>query len=286
MLALGVVLAFSRWGGDSADPAPLALQEATATPAAELPALPPLGSLLGATPTATPPATSAPEPTPSPTPTPPPHLPPPSPRPGASVISREISSGPTDVPRVALTFDAGVTRPEFSAPILDTLRDRGVHATMFLTGQWMEANPDLVARMAAEGHEFGNHSYSHPDFVNLSAGAIAQEIRQTESILNGLTGMTSKPLLRPPYGSRDRRVVDVIEAEGYYDIYWSLDSGDWLDDATAQAVIQKTIRGTQNGTIIVMHITTESTMVGVGPIIDALRARGFELVTLTDLLRN
>jgi peptidoglycan/xylan/chitin deacetylase (PgdA/CDA1 family) len=241
------------------------------------------------------PASVTPAATPAPTPTPTPpavspaaaaraRIPPPPLRPGAPVIEREIALGPTDRPRLAITFDAGVSRPQYTGPILDTLRAKGVRSTMFLTGQWAEENGAMVLQMAADGHDFANHSYSHPDFLELSNAQIADQLRRTDAIVSGLTGQSTRPFFRPPFGSRDRRVLDVIEAEGYYDIYWTLDSGDWVDGALPGQVFNKTVRGAVPGAIIIMHITTEATAGSIGPIIDALRASGLELVTLSELL--
>jgi peptidoglycan/xylan/chitin deacetylase (PgdA/CDA1 family) len=251
------------------------------------------GPAVAPAPAATPAAAAPPAPAPTPTPRPPARssaaaararVPPPIPRPGAPVIEREIERGPSDTPRLAITFDAGVTRPQYTVPIMDTLRAKGVRSTMFLTGQWAEENSALVLQMAADGHEFANHSYSHPDFLELSNTQMADQIRRTEAIVLGMTGQSTKPFFRPPFGSRDRNVVDVIEGEGYYDIYWTLDSGDWVDGALPGPVFNKTVRGAVPGAIIVMHITTEATAGAIGPIIDALRANGFEIVTLSELL--
>jgi peptidoglycan/xylan/chitin deacetylase (PgdA/CDA1 family) len=246
------------------------------------------------TPTATPvplPPTAAPSPTPAPTPTPlsralaaRARIAPPVPRPGAPVVEREIVRGPADRPWVSLTFDAGINRTAYTVAILDALRARGVRGTMFPTGQWAVDNPELMRQMVVDGHDFANHSFAHPDYVDLDNASIAADIRRAEAAILELTGQSTKPFLRPPSGSRNVRVVDVIEAEGYYDIYWTVDVLDWRDETPAAEVFRRAVGGASNGAIIVLHLTSAATAETMGAIVDALRGRGYELVTLSELL--
>src|SRR5439155_25859516 len=111
---------------------------------------------------------------------------------------------------VAFTFEAGGD----GAPvprILDALRESGARATFFLDGSWAEAQPALVHAMAAGGHELANHGYAHPDWTTLDDDAIAQDLAATERVVRELTGSSSRPWARPPFGAIDERVGAGLE---------------------------------------------------------------------------
>src|SRR5205085_3943981 len=110
---------------------------------------------------------------------------------------------------VALTFDAG-SDVGFAGPILDTLAAAGVTATFGLTGRWAEANPDLVRRVVSAGHQLVNHTYEHRSFTGVSAqpavttaAARQAELERTDAVLAGISGSTTRPWFRPPYGDYD-----------------------------------------------------------------------------------
>jgi peptidoglycan/xylan/chitin deacetylase (PgdA/CDA1 family) len=118
-----------------------------------------------------------------------------------------VVAGPGDSAQVALTFDAGAG-DEHAEEILDILRAASVRATMFLTGQWVEDNPLLVRRIVADGHELANHSYSHPDFTELSAEGMLAELDSAEWAAWRIAGTSTYPFFRPPYGARNAHVLD------------------------------------------------------------------------------
>ena len=123
----------------------------------------------------------------------------------------------------AITFDDGPSRN--TPQLLDMLDQYGIPATFFLLGKQAELHPDIVRRIVAEGHEIGNHSYSHPNLRLLSSERKDEEIRRTDAILRSL-GAT--PLfLRPPYGAFDHNTVETAESLGLSVVLWSLDSRDW-----------------------------------------------------------
>lgn len=187
--------------------------------------------------------------------------------------------------RIALTFDAGASA-EPTPKILAALRQTGVRATMFLTGRWAEQNPALVRQIVAEGHELGNHSLSHPDFAAISDQEILDELAQTEAIISKTCGKSSKPYFRPPYGSRNPHVLAVAWGAGYRSVYWALDSGDWVEGAKTEAVIEKVLGKTQNGDVVVMHLGSAATAEGLPRILQGLRDKGFEPVTVSELLTD
>ncbi|MDP2660599.1 MAG: N-acetylmuramoyl-L-alanine amidase, partial [Dehalococcoidia bacterium] len=134
--------------------------------------------------------------TPTPTPTVTPRPEPPKAQPAS-----EIVRGPAG-PMVALTFDLGSGATHTPA-ILETLEKRGIKTTFFMTGQWVDANPGLARRILDLGHEPGNHSYSHPDFTELSDQKILGELSRMEEALQKATGRSPKPWFRPPFGARN-----------------------------------------------------------------------------------
>lgn len=208
-----------------------------------------------------------------------------SPGPRRLVLGRrdEIVSGDRDLPLVALTFDAGAAAGSANQ-LLDVLQQQEVRSTFFVTGAFADRYPNLVARIAAEGHELANHSYSHPDFRNLTESQMRTEIRRAAAAIEAASGVSPVSLWRPPFGSRDDRILRVVDDEGYRAIYWTLDSGDWLDDATEQRVRTTVLGKTGPGAIVVDHISPEATARAMPAIIDGLRAQGYRLVTVSQIM--
>lgn len=200
---------------------------------------------------------------------------------------REINRGPLDQKRIALTFDAGGEATDLHQ-LLATLRDAGIHCTFFLTGRWSSKHPELVRKILSEGHEIGNHSWSHPDFTRLDDEHIRSEIQKTEAFLMALTGQSSKPLFRAPFGARNRRVLKTVGELGYHSIYWTLDSLDSVDPPKTAPFLVNRITGKADaalqGAIILMHVGEPSTAVALPSIVADLQRRGFTLVSVSDLL--
>jgi len=241
--------------------------------------------------TGTPAATPVPSPTASLPPTLEPTLPPtPAPTP-PSPPAQVIRKGNTNRKTVALTFDAG-SDAGYAAQVLDTLKANGVHASFGMTGVWAERNPELVKRIAGEGHHLINHSYDHQSFTGASSGKPAltqaqrwEEMDKTETIVNQLTGATTKPYFRPPYGDYDDSVNADVGARGYqYNVMWSVDSGGWRGISTAE-ITQRCLDGAEPGAIVVMHVGAASQD---GPalqgVIDGLRAAGYAIGAVPDVL--
>ena len=128
---------------------------------------------------------------------------------GAALI---VHKGTTPKPRVALTFDVEMGDISF---LLEVLRQREVQATFFVTGGWARSHPDMLRQIVADGHELANHSNSHPDFRRLHDDQIAYELAETERVVQELTGATTRPFFRPPFGGYDERVLRAVIREGY-----------------------------------------------------------------------
>lgn len=185
----------------------------------------------------------------------------------------------------ALTFDDGPSR--HTGQLLDMLADYGIPATFFLLGTNAERNPALVRRIVAEGHEVGNHSWSHPNLRALAPEVQAQEIRDTDAVLRALGASPS--YLRPPYGNFDSNTLEIAHDLGVDLILWSMDSHDWKSLPTDYAKLRST-RGTQYESgdlrgIFLFHDTHKSTVEDLPRIIANLLAGGCRrFVTVSDYL--
>lgn len=187
----------------------------------------------------------------------------------------------------ALTFDDGPSGN--TASLLDMLKEYDISATFFLLGLNAQNNPEIVARIKEEGHEIGNHTWTHPNLRLLSADKQAAEIIRTDNLLRSY-GIT--PLyMRPPYGSFDERTVAIAEKMGISVILWSLDSNDWKHLPEDYAKLRST-RGTiyEDGAlrgIFLFHDTHKTTVNDLPRIINNLKAGGCEkFVTVSDYLKG
>ncbi len=235
------------------------------------------------TPTATPTSSATPLPTATPTP-----LPPRTPIAGSAQV---IGHGERSRRTVALTFDAGADAG-FTAQILDTLKANGIAGTFGITGQWAEQHTDLVRRIASEGHEMINHSYSHSSFTGTSTRrpplTQAQrwyELDRTEEIVSNLTGTSMKPYFRPPYGDFDGSVNEDVFARGYlYNIMWTVDSEGWRG-RSADDIVQICLSLAQPGAIYIFHVGSASQDANaLQRVIDGLRQMGYGFATVAQLI--
>jgi peptidoglycan-N-acetylglucosamine deacetylase len=203
------------------------------------------------------------------------------------VSAAEVARGDPTRPWVSLVFNAGAGYQPAPA-ILDTLKSKGIRTTFFLLGWWAEKQPQLVRRIAAEGHEVASHGYEVFDLTQVSDAEVRADLEKAEAVIKGLTGVSTKPLWSPSAGYRDARVRGIAASLGYRPIYWTLDSGDWREDASPAEVRQRVVDGAVNGAIVVMHFdsprTADSIAAALPAIVDSLQARGFRLVTISELL--
>ncbi|MHB0912102.1 MAG: polysaccharide deacetylase family protein [Armatimonadota bacterium] len=197
---------------------------------------------------------------------------------------KEYSRGSAESREVALTFDAGASAAP-TPEILETLARHGSHATFFLTGRWMEQNPKLARRIVAEGHEIGNHTFSHRRLTSLNAGEIADEVNRTEALALELTGKSTKPLVRVPYGARDARVLALLGDLGYTSIYWDLDSWDSVREGITSLEITDRVTGKiRSGSIVLLHCGSQASADALNGVLDQLESEGYRQVTVSELL--
>jgi peptidoglycan/xylan/chitin deacetylase (PgdA/CDA1 family) len=174
--------------------------------------------------------------------------------------------------------------------MLDTLKEKGLRTTFFVLGWWAEQQPgaSILKRIADDGHEVASHGHSVYDLTTVSDAAVRNDLQRAEDVLSGITGKTTRPLWSASAGNRDARVHRVVASMGYRPIYLTVDSWDWMYEATADSVYGRVMDRASNGAIILTHFdsptTVRSTAVALPRLIDDLRAHGYELVTITDLL--
>jgi peptidoglycan-N-acetylglucosamine deacetylase len=216
--------------------------------------------------------------------------PPFAPIPPPPAVAQTIHRFDTTESVIALTFDAGSDRG-FAAQILDTLAANDIKASFGLTGAWANNNPDLVARIGAEGHHVVNHTYSHRSFTGrsdglrgLTADERIAELERTDAIIAPLIGRSTRPWFRPPYGDYDDATLAQIAAAGYtYNAMWTIDTLGW-NGLSAQAILDRTLAGAAPGAIVLLHVGAASRdAAALQPMIDALRARGYHFATLEEL---
>jgi len=212
------------------------------------------------------------------------------PRPTRSLPRRRPSAMPGEVAhvavsdRIALTFDAGASGVPTPA-VLNALRAAGLHVTFFITGKWAEQNPQLVKQIRQDGHEIGNHTYSHPDLRKLSDAEIREQLKKTDEIVTRITGRPCDPYFRPPYGARDKRVIRVAAEMCYTTIYWSLDSWDaFKKNITSNEVKERVLERVQGGDIVLMHCGSQATADALPTIIQELQSRGYQIVSVSELI--
>lgn len=187
--------------------------------------------------------------------------------------------------KIALTFDAGAATGG-TVSILRTLKSRDLCCTFFLTGKWVERNRGLTRRIAEGGHEIANHTYSHKDLTKLSDEEITEELARAESLIKEAAGVSSKPYFRPPFGARNRHVLEVAAREGYSCVYWTVDSWDaFREDFTAEQIARRVLSRAQDGCIVLMHCGSTETALALPRIIDELGER-HDLVTISELLNE
>ncbi len=182
---------------------------------------------------------------------------------------------------IALTFDDGPSS-KYTKQLLDGLEERGVPVTFFILGEMGVNNRKLIKRAYEEGHEIACHTWSHPDLTGCSDSKIQKEIEDTFEELDRACGNEADYLIRPPYGSTNKKVRDAIDAPL---IYWSVDSEDW-SLLNTNKVRKKIVADAYDGAIILCHDIHKTTIPAALGAIDDLMDMGYEFVTVSELYRR
>ena len=187
-----------------------------------------------------------------------------------------------DQPYIAMTFDDGPSS-ETTPRLLEILKQRNIKVTFFLIGENVASNPDIVRRILADGHEIGNHSWTHPQLSRLSDDRVTAEINKTQDAIKDASGFTPT-LLRPPYGAITTRQREWIESQfGLNIILWSVDPFDWKRPG-ASVITQRILSQVRPGAIVLSHDIHKQTVDAMPATLDALIAKGYKFVTVTQLI--
>jgi peptidoglycan/xylan/chitin deacetylase (PgdA/CDA1 family) len=194
-----------------------------------------------------------------------------------------FSSVHVDGSYIAMTFDDGPSAT-LTPKLLDILAAHHIQATFFVIGENVAEHPEIVARAAREGHEIGNHSWSHPNFAKMSDAGVRSQLQRTDDAIKSATG--ARPtLLRPPYGSITTREKRWIHDQfGYQIILWDVDPYDWKRPGPA-VVRSRILKETRPGSIVLSHDIHPGTIEAMPSTLDALEAKGFKFVTVSELIR-
>ncbi|MFC5701006.1 polysaccharide deacetylase family sporulation protein PdaB [Cohnella faecalis] len=195
-----------------------------------------------------------------------------------------VYSVPTERKVVAITFDIswGEKRAD---PILDILKNKGVqNVTFFLSSPWSKTHPDIVKRIADSGYEIGSHGHKHVNYSQLGDDEIRNQISTAHGVLTEMTGKGPN-LIRMPNGDFDKRVLRIAEGLNYKVIQWDTDSLDWKNPGVDN-IVQRVVTRAHPGDIILLHASDscKQTHEALPIIIDQLRAKGYEFVTVSQLL--
>ena len=169
--------------------------------------------------------------------------------PRSQVLGPALVCGPAGSRKIALTFDDGPL-PPYSQQILDILRAQKARATFFVCGKEAERYPEILRRMCAEGHTIGNHTWSHPYLYFMNRAECAEEIGQTQRVIQQATG-TMPRFFRPPYGARWFGLYPVLREHGLRLVQWSVSGDDWR--LGVNDIVSSVRRGMRPGAIILLH---------------------------------
>lgn len=185
---------------------------------------------------------------------------------------------------VYLTFDAGYENGNVEK-ILNTLRDTGTPGAFFILSHFAKANPELVRRMAAEGHLVCNHTACHKNLSHAGKEQIAGELSALEAACEEATGVKVAPYFRPPEGSFSKEMLENVKSLGYKTVFWSFAYADW--DNGKQPAPDKALKlvldNVHNGAVLLLHPTSATNAAILGRLIESLKADGYRFGTLEEL---
>lgn len=185
---------------------------------------------------------------------------------------------------IYLTFDAGYENGNVEK-ILNVMRDEGITGAFFVLGNLIKSNPDLVLRMANEGHLVCNHTFRHKDMTTFSEDAFLEELHALEALYEDTTGQKMAAYYRPPEGKFDADNLRVAQENGYKTVFWSFAYPDWdngkqMPHEKAKTIIMENIH---NGEVMLLHPTSETNAAILGDVIRELKADGYRFGTLDEL---
>ena len=189
----------------------------------------------------------------------------------------EIYAEP-DEKKIALTFDDG-PHPFYTEQLLDGLKERGVVATFFVTGEHASLHPDIIKRMQEEGHLIGNHTYSHIQLCQGNREEFMEELQLTSRVIEEITGEDTL-YVRPPYGSWDKSLEKELDM---LPVLWTVDPLDWCSEDVG-SIVRRVTENVEENDIILMHDYFAPSVTAALQIVDELTARGYVFVTVEEII--
>ncbi|MGC4047963.1 MAG: polysaccharide deacetylase family protein [Armatimonas sp.] len=195
-----------------------------------------------------------------------------------------VVSGSPNLPYIALTFDDG-PHGEKTSQLLDLLKQLHCPSTFFLVGSQARRHPELVQRIAVEGHEIGNHTFNHYRLNRIPTEEIANELNRTRDLLKAIVGAPSR-LFRPPGGEYSPEILKIVERNGYTTVLWTDDPADYKLNRTAADIKRLVIRDITPGGIILLHDGIRATVQALPSLVRTLRDKGYIFVTVSELIQR
>lgn len=202
------------------------------------------------------------------------------------IAGNEIKHGNREQANIALTFDCEGTEENITE-VLQILKTDDTKATFFLEGITVEQKPHLVPLILAQGHELGNHSYSHPHFSTLTQTEIISEITRTEDLISTAAGQpVPMRFFRFPYGGRTPEIRQWVAQLGYQSAFWDVDAKGWKSTITTTDVISTITNTVKPGSIVIMHCSAAADRKALPTVITALKARGYSFEILSAVVKE
>ncbi|MGI6144620.1 MAG: polysaccharide deacetylase family protein [Clostridia bacterium] len=193
-----------------------------------------------------------------------------------------IFMGDTQEKAVAFMFNVDWGE-EILPDLLEVLKEEKVTATFFISGKFAKKFPQLVANIAENGHEIGNHGYSHPHPDKLSVEQNMKEITDTEKVFQEIK-INSAKIFAPPYGEHGQSVLKAADSLGYKTIMWTLDTIDW-QDPTPEVILNRILPKVDHGSLILMH-PKSCTLQALPGLIKSLRDQDYQFKKVTEIIKS
>lgn len=197
---------------------------------------------------------------------------------GKDHMIETLSTAAEEKKQIAITFDDG-PNPDYTMKLLKGLKKRGVKATFFVLGEEVERYPDILKATYDDGHMIGVHSYQHVNFGQIGDAAALEQVEKTQQAIYDVTGEYTG-YIRPPYGCWKKELDQELPM---IEVLWDIDPLDWATK-DADTVVQRVLQKIPDGSIILLHDASESSVSAALTIIDTLQKQGYEFVTVEELI--
>ncbi|WP_077303267.1 polysaccharide deacetylase family sporulation protein PdaB [Virgibacillus pantothenticus] len=196
-----------------------------------------------------------------------------------------MSKGNANENNIALTFNIswGEERVDH---ILKRLKEEGVQATFFVSGEWAEKHPDIVEKITENKHELGMLGYRYKSYLDQDLETVSKDLRKAREVFDKL-GYEDVKLLRPPSGHFNKEIIETAENMGYNVIHWNVNPHDWKNPGS-NTIVDYVMKHTTNGDIILLHASdsVKQTAKALETILPGLKNKGFSFVSMTELINQ